>query len=323
MYIRNIMKFSKYLLCLSISVFSIIACSDQKAQQSQAVPSKESQKAIRIAEGKGPDFFNWTSDRIPMVSAHRGGPYSGYPENAIATFQDIAGQVPFIVECDIAMTKDSVLVMMHDNTLDRTTTGKGSVADNNFEELKKLKLVDNDGQLTEFEIPTLEDVLIWAKDNAVLTLDVKRGVPFKKVVEAVQANAAQDYAAIITYNASAAAEVHQLDSSLMISVSIGSEESYEVHRNMGVPDNRMIAFVGVSEPDRALYEFLHEKGIYCILGVLGNLDRKALAQGDSTYLGYIQRGADILATDRPLEAFQAIQPEIKTTSTKRQYFYGY
>lgn len=317
------MRFSRYLLCLSVSFVFILACSDHKSEQSQPAETGQSEKGIHIKKGAGPDFFNWSPDRIPMVSAHRGGPYAGYPENAIATFQHVSSQVPTIIECDIAMTKDSVLVMMHDNALDRTTTGDGNVADHSFEELRKLKLVDNDGELTEFEIPTLGEVLKWAKDNAVLTLDVKRGVPFKKVIEAVQANQAQDYAAIITYNARDAAEVHQLDNSLMISVSIGSKDSYEAHRSMGVPDDRMIAFVGVSEPELSLYDFLHEKGIYCILGVLGNLDRKAQAQGDSTYLGYIQRGADILATDRPLEAFEAIQPIMKTTSTKRQYFYGY
>ena len=35
------------------------------------------------------DFYTWTSDRIPMVSAHRGGPYPGFPENAIETFANI------------------------------------------------------------------------------------------------------------------------------------------------------------------------------------------------------------------------------------------
>jgi len=317
------MRFPQYHLTLFFSLVLFTACSTRKSEQQHEAESQQVQKGIRIEAGGGPEFFKWSTDRIPMVSAHRGGPYSGYPENAIATFQHVSSQVPTIIECDIAMTKDSVLVMMHDNSLDRTTTGDGNVAEHTFDELQNLKLVDNDGNVTAYEIPTLDEVLQWAKGNAVLTLDVKRGVPFKKVIGAVQANQAQDYAAIITYNARDAAEVYQLDSSLMISVSIGSQEAYEAHHAMGVPDNRMIAFVGVSEPDMSVYDFLHQKGIYCILGVLGNLDRKAIAQGDSTYLGYIQRGADILATDRPLEAFEAIQPIMKTTSTKRQYFYGY
>lgn len=309
------------LFTVFIALVLLPACSSEKAKST--ADTSATPKGIRIEPGSGPEFFKWSEDRVPMVSAHRGGPYSGYPENAIATFQHVSDQVPTVIECDIAMTKDSVLVMMHDNALDRTTTGDGNVIEHTFEELKTLKLVDNEGHVTDFTIPTLDQVLKWAKDKAVLTLDVKRGVPFEMVVKAVQENEAEDFAAIITYNARDAAEVNQLDNSLMISVSVGSEEAYEAHKSMGVPDDRMIAFVGVSEPEISLYEFLHEKGIYCILGVLGNLDRKALAQGDSTYLGYIQRGADILATDRPLEAFEAIQSIMKTTSTKRQYFYGY
>lgn len=321
MYIRVIMRPIKNLFTVFITLVLLSACSSEKANSSS--DASVTAKGIRIEAGSGPEFFKWSEDRIPMVSAHRGGPYSGYPENAIATFQHVSDQVPTIIECDIAMTKDSVLVMMHDNALDRTTTGDGDVIEHTFEELKALKLVDNDGEVTDFEIPTLGEVLKWAKDKAVLTLDVKRGVPFEMVIAAVQENGAEDYAAIITYNARDAASVYELDNSLMISVSVGSEEAYEAHKTMGVPDDRMIAFVGVSEPELSLYKFLHEKGIYCILGVLGNLDRKAVAQGDSTYLGYIQRGADILATDRPLEAFEAIQSIMKTTSTKRQYFYGY
>lgn len=321
MYIRKIMRPFKNLPPVFLALVFLSACSIQNTEQQKS--DVQDAKGIRIEQGLGPAFFQWSADRVPMISAHRGGPYPAYPENAIATFQYIADQIPTIIECDIAMTKDSVLVMMHDNTLDRTTTGEGKVIDHAFAELQGLKLVDNDGGSTDLTIPTLDDVLKWAKHKAVLTLDVKRGVPFERVIKAVQENGAEDFAAIITYNARDAALVHELDSSLMISVGIGSEEAYQAHQSMGIPDNRMIAFVGVSEPEQSLYEFLHEKGIYCILGVLGNLDRKAIAQGDSTYLGYIQRGADILATDRPLEAYEAIQPLIKTASTKRQYFYGY
>ncbi|WP_420385299.1 glycerophosphodiester phosphodiesterase family protein [Roseivirga sp.] len=312
-----------YIVNLFLGFFLFTQCSSPSTATSEQTDVDVSgERGIRIPAGEGKTFFSWTPDRIPMVSAHRGGPYSGYPENALETFTHVASQVPTVIECDIAMTSDSVLIMMHDNALDRTTTGAGQVAEVTYGYIKGLNLVDNNGTVTDYSIPTLDEVLEWAKDKAILTLDVKRGVPFQKVVEAVQAAKAQDYAAIITYNARDAAQVYQLDPDLMISVSLGSEESYQAHHDMGVPDENMIAFVGVSEPEQELYEFLHAKGIYCILGVLGNLDRKAETQGDSTYLGYIQRGADILATDRPLEAFDAIQSLIQT-SKKQEYFYGY
>lgn len=268
-------------------------------------------------------FYSWTADRIPMVSAHRGGPYPGYPENAIATFDYIAGITPAVIECDIEMTRDSVLIMMHDNTLDRTTNGTGKVRDYLWSELAQLKLVDNEGMETNHTIPTLREVLEWVPGKALLTLDVKRGVPFEKVIAEVQDTNTGAYAAIITYSANAAQTVYELDSSLMISVGIGSREAYEAHKTLGIPDKNMIAFVGLSEPDATHYQFLHEKGIYCILGVLGNLDKKAEAKGDSIYAGFVKRGADILATDRPIEAAEVIASLIPETSSKGKYFNGY
>ncbi len=61
-----------------------------------------------------------------------------------------------------AIQKDDSLVIMHDATVDRTTNGKGAVADLTFEELRKLRLKFN-GALTNEKIPTLEEVLTLAK----------------------------------------------------------------------------------------------------------------------------------------------------------------
>ncbi|MCK5817603.1 MAG: glycerophosphodiester phosphodiesterase, partial [Candidatus Marinimicrobia bacterium] len=59
-------------------------------------------------------FFVWTPDRLPVLSAHRGGPYPGYPENCIETFQNILNHYPSTLEVDVSVTKDSVLILMHD-----------------------------------------------------------------------------------------------------------------------------------------------------------------------------------------------------------------
>src|SRR3546814_11884826 len=82
-------------------------------------------------------FLTHTDDRVPLISAHRGGPEPGYPENAIETFEKSAKRQPLIIECDIALTKDSVLVLMHDDKLDRTSNGKGYVKDYTFKELQR------------------------------------------------------------------------------------------------------------------------------------------------------------------------------------------
>ncbi|MDX1909731.1 MAG: glycerophosphodiester phosphodiesterase family protein [Bacteroidia bacterium] len=252
-------------------------------------------------------FFRYDASTRPAVSAHRGGgDYTGYPENCIASFQMLARQMPVIIECDIRLTQDSVLVMLHDDRLDRTTTGQDLLIETTYAALHNLRLKDNAGHITPYPIPTLAQVLRWGHNKVAFTLDVKRGVPYQHVVKLVQKTHSQRNAAIITYNAADAALVHRLDPSLMISVSLPNREAYERHRNAGVPDSVMVAFVGTRQPDPAHCAFLHEKGIRCILGTLGNLDQMAQARGDSLYLQWVQAGADILSSDRPLEAWQAL-----------------
>ena len=97
--------------------------------------------ATNRSAGEATDFFSYQPNRLPLISVHRGGgDLPGYPENCIESFAYVAKQVgtpahPVIIECDIDLTKDSVMVMMHDATLDRTTTGTGKLIDKTYAEL--------------------------------------------------------------------------------------------------------------------------------------------------------------------------------------------
>nr|WP_293836397.1 glycerophosphodiester phosphodiesterase family protein [uncultured Arsenicibacter sp.] len=256
------------------------------------------------------DFWAPKAVRTGMISAHRGGgDIKGYPENCIESFDYLAKRLPVIIECDIDLTKDSVLVMMHDQTLDRTTNGTGKLIDKTYADIQQYRLEDNAGNLTAFKIPTLEQVLRWGKNKVTFTLDVKRNVSFDKVVDMIHKTGAAGYACVITYNAQDAAKVHKLDPSLMISVTIRNRAEYDRHHDLGIPDNRMVAFVGVKEPDAELYQFLHQKGIPCILGTLGNLDKQAVAKGDQVYRQFVKNGADIMSTDRPVEVWQSLSKQ--------------
>lgn len=253
------------------------------------------------------DFFKYENSKKTMVSVHRGGgELKGLPENCLESFDYISKKMPCLIECDIEMTKDSVMVLMHDKSLDRTSTGSGFVISNSFETVRELKLKDNFGNLTEYNIPTLENTLKWGKNKVIFTLDVKKTTPFKKVVEMVDKLDAENYALIITYNANEAIEVYKLNPNLLISVSIMQVSDYERLREAGIPDKNMVAFIGTREPKTELIDFLHKKDIMCILGVLGNLDKKAAARGDEYYKIFINQGVDILATDRPEAVFGII-----------------
>ena len=247
-------------------------------------------------------FEQWLKDPQPLVSAHRGGPYPGFTKNAIETFQNIANKMATIIECDISMTKDSVLILMHDETLARTTNGKGNVTDIMYDDVQKLFLVDNEGDSTSFGIQTLDETLAWGKGKALFTLDVKRGVPFEKVIAILDKYDAASYAAIITYRIQDAKVVYSLNPDIIISVSAGDDGAITQIMESDIPTKNLLGFVGTSEPDRTHYEKLQKMGVKTILGTLGNLDKRAEARGnDNIYLTYIENGANILATDRPLE----------------------
>lgn len=247
-------------------------------------------------------FLTYNKERIPLVSAHRGGPEPGFPENAIETFERAARNQPLIIECDVTMTKDSVLILMHDDRLDRTTNGTGLTRNYTYAELQELRLVDSQDSITSFRIPSLEKALKWGAGKVIFTLDVKRGVPYKQVIDVIRKVGAEPYSIIITYSATQTALVHELAPELMISASIKKAEDLLRLNDLGVPDNRLVAFVGSSEPQPEVYEFLHEHGILCILGTMGNLDNQAKVRGDALYFDLIDRGADILSTDRHAEA---------------------
>ncbi len=256
----------------------------------------------------------------PLISAHRGGRnIPGYPENAIPTFEYVLSHTPAIIECDVNMSRDSVLFLMHDYSLDRTTTGSGKLSRMDWAEIKTHSLLDDFGDTTDYRIPTLREVLEWAKGKTVLTLDVKRGAPYERVIREVEATDTENCAAIITYSVEAAQKVNRLNPELMISVSIRNAEELERVEKAGIPYNRIIAFTGTREPDPALYRALHERGILCILGTLGNLDRMAQARGEETYRDFVRRGADVLATDNPLEAAKALQPLAPARSVQSNF----
>jgi len=119
------------------------------------------------------EFFKRTPDAVPFISAHRGGFRTGYPENCIATFEHTLKYVHSMMEFDPHYTRDSAIVVMHDYTLDRTSNGTGKIADHTLAEIKTYRLKDADGNLTNYQIPTLDEVLEWAKGKTIMVMDMK------------------------------------------------------------------------------------------------------------------------------------------------------
>ena len=105
-----------------------------------------------------------------IVVAHRGD-WRYAPENSIAAIEHSIAVGVDVVELDLQLTKDSVLIVMHDGTLNRTTTGKGNVKDWPLDSIKTLKLKNGCGIRTKHRVPTLEEALLAAKGKVLINLD--------------------------------------------------------------------------------------------------------------------------------------------------------
>ncbi|WP_260600235.1 glycerophosphodiester phosphodiesterase family protein [Sphingomonas endolithica] len=137
-----------------------------------------------------------------VVVAHRGchnaAPVHGLPatpENSLAGLENCIRLGVDMAEVDVRRTSDGELVMLHDETLDRTTTGQGYVSATSLAKLRTLRLRDNLGgrnvAQTEHGIPTLGEMLRAAHGRILLNLDIKDGI-YTEVVDAVRRAGMQD-----------------------------------------------------------------------------------------------------------------------------------
>jgi glycerophosphoryl diester phosphodiesterase len=105
-----------------------------------------------------------------IVIAHRG-QHTEVPENTIASFEEAIKSTVDYVEIDLRTTKDSVLVIMHDATVNRMTNGTGKVSDLTYAEIQKLQITDKTGKT--YPIPTFAEVLKTCKNSIHIYLDFK------------------------------------------------------------------------------------------------------------------------------------------------------
>jgi glycerophosphoryl diester phosphodiesterase len=274
------------------------------------------------------DFFKYTRDRIPFISSHRGGPKKGLPENSIPTFENTLQHTWSLLEIDPHYTKDSAIVLMHDATLDRTSTGHGKVSDYTLEEIRKLKLKDTEGNVTDEGIPTLDEVLEWAKGRTILMLDQK-DVSTDARVKKIKEHHAELNAMVMAYSPGDAKRCYELDKNIMMElVFMGDMKAAETFDKSGVPWRNVVVFVTHTEPrDKAIFDYVHSKGAMCIWGSSRTIDKDytdgkitGTDQLNEKYRHLINQGADIIEADLGVEAGAGIESLQDMKSPKGKYF---
>jgi len=171
----------------------------------------------------------------PIVIAHRG--FSGrYPENTLRSFQEALKLPIDAIELDVRRTKDEVLIVIHDETVDRTTDGKGRVRDLMWKEIQKLDAGSWKGEKFAGEgIPRLEEALELIGGQKGVFLEIKEPETTEQVIETLRRFDALSWVKIGSFHPQAVAMSKKLAPEISASL-IGSAK-------VGASDENFAAFV--------------------------------------------------------------------------------
>lgn len=248
--------------------------------------------------------------RLPLASAHRGGPIPGYPENAIETFQYTLSQAPMLVEVDVRTSKDGVLHLMHDDTLERTSTGTGKINDWTSADLAKLRLKDNDGKVTDFRIPTVAEAIEAIRGRGILVLDVKEDESLAPIVKTIQETNSHAFVIINAYRPAHARLVHGLDRHISLSHPVYAEGDLEILEISGVHLQNVMAWTGIEHfegRNEKLWALLDQRGIPTLYATLFVEDKNIQKSGNTQiFLDVTEKGVDAIASDLHMTVYKVL-----------------
>lgn len=173
--------------------------------------------------------------------AHRG--FKGaYPENTMLAFKKAIETGADGIEFDVHLTKDGELVIIHDETLERTTDGKGLVKDKTLRELKKLNASKGILSCEVQTIPTLREYFDFAKNKDIITnIELKTSIITyegieKKVYDLINEYGMKDKIIISSFNHNSLIRIKEIDREIKCGVLESSRlyKPWEYVKNMGM-----------------------------------------------------------------------------------------
>lgn len=224
-----------------------------------------------------------------VVIAHRG-EHLRNPENTLPAFEEAIRLGADFIEVDVRTTADGKLVLMHDDTVDRRTNGKGAVKLLTLEQIRALDA----GAGTR--VPTFDEALGLARGRIGVYVDVKEAAP-QAIVAALERFDFDDHA-VIYGGVPFLKAVAALKPRLMV-----MPESVSVaHTRMLVETlrPRVIAFSARDFTDEIIAEAKHA-------GVLIYVDRLGRDDNEAAWQDAVDRGADGIQTDRPAELIRYLK----------------
>ncbi|PWN59448.1 glycerophosphodiester phosphodiesterase family protein [Chryseobacterium viscerum] len=265
--------------------------------------------SLFIAQQKKVSLSDFPDSKV-MVVAHRGD-WREAPENSVWAVKKAIEKGVDMAEIDLAMTKDSVLILMHDNTIDRTTTGKGKPSDFTLAEIKKLHLRDGLGVETQMNVPTLQEILEISDGKILLNLDkgfdyIKQVYPLVKkrnMLDQILFKGHESYTEFNQKYGDIKNDIHY-----MPIIQLGKDEDLKKISEY-INNYKIYGFeftIGTTEKNLIDFKKLREKKVKIWVNSLwphhnaGNNDDLVLDH-PNVYDWYINKGVNIIQTDRPKE----------------------
>jgi glycerophosphoryl diester phosphodiesterase len=265
------------------------------------------------------EVFNPKSNTV-LVTAHRGD-WRNTSENSIQALKNCVSMGVDIMELDLKKTKDGHLVIMHDATVDRTTTGKGNVSDLTLAEIKSLYLRSGTGHKSAHRVPTFDEILAESKKKIII--DVDKGYDyFPEVIKALRATGTVAEVIVNVAGSTPLSDIEKEqgpiaeDITIMVVVNMKRPdaaqiiESYKKHKRTIIQAN----FDDDSLPVlKNLSSYRESYGLW--INSLwpeqsGNHDDdRAVEQGmkEETWGWLVKQRANMIQTDRPKELIQYLQ----------------
>lgn len=267
----------KFLLC---AVVALMSCTMIKAQSYTTF-----------------DYFTRKFSQ-PIIIAHRMAPESGYSENSVNALKHNLSLYPSVLnEVDVRITADGKAVLLHDKTLERTTTGQGDVSDYTYQQLVKFELKDPNGKvLKDQHIPLLSDILQVVKNkHQIVMLDMKPGTDPNIMMDAVRNMDMIKQVSVICYCVEDAQKLHAQYPNLLLALGFNSLVDLQKIKYSGLPFNQLIALLPNKILDKSYYDEIKQMGVPMSFGAQGYVDKQLNAE--ELYRQIFNLGIDIICTD--------------------------
>lgn len=239
------------------------------------------------------DFLDANSEII-LVAAHRAA-HNHHPENSLPAIQEAIDLVVDIVELDVKVTKDGVVVLMHDGTIDRTTTGSGKPSDYTLEELRKFHLIHN-GDTTSLHIPTFDEALKLIKGKIMVDIDLKTD-QLDPIIEDLKQNECEDQVFFFDNDYEALQYVKSVDPKFYL---MPRAYSYEMADSAIVRFKPEVIHIDFSFYTPEVIELIKSNNARVWINALGLPDMAFGTKNEDKAMDkLLLHGANIIQTDQP------------------------